>query len=200
MSMRATLDVRELPTIVFGQRSILWWATAGMMVIEGAVFALTLASYVYLRQRVDSWPVNAAPPLLRWGTLNTVILLVSLAPNHWTKKAAERLDLRGVRIGMAICLLFAVAFIAVRVLEFANLRVSWDTNAYGSVTWTLLGLHTTHLVTDFLDSTVLAALMWYGPDRQERFMDVSENAVYWYFVVLAWLPVYFAIYFGPRIW
>jgi heme/copper-type cytochrome/quinol oxidase subunit 3 len=32
------------------------------------------------------------------------------------------------------------------------LNVSWDANAYGSVVWLLLGLHTTHLITDTIDT------------------------------------------------
>lgn len=75
----------------------------------------------------------------------------------------------------------------------------WDTNAYGSVTWTLLGFHTVHILTDFLDSAVLAVLMFTGPLQEKRFVDVSENAMYWYFVVASWLPIYALIYFAPRV-
>ena len=75
----------------------------------------------------------------------------------------------------------------------------WDRDAYGSIVWLLLGLHTTHIVTDFLDSAVLTVLMFIGPIEEKRFVDVEENAVYWYFVVLAWLPIYGVIYWAPRL-
>jgi cytochrome c oxidase subunit I+III len=61
-----------------------------------------------------------------------------------------------------------------------------------------LGLHTTHVLTDFLDSSVLAAVMFCGTVDANRFVDVSENAVYWNFVVLSWLPIYAVIYLAPR--
>ena len=125
-------------------------------------------------------------------------LLASVLPNYYAKRAAERYDLRAVRIGMVVCLIFGVAFTAVRALEFTTLNVSWDTNAYGSVVYLLLGLHTTHLVTDVMDTAVLAALMFTGPLEKSRFVDVSENAVYWNFVVAAWLPIYAVIYGMPR--
>ena len=86
-----------------------------------------------------------------------------------------------------------------RVYEFAHLNVMWDHDAYGSIVWLLLGLHTTHIVTDFLDSGVLTVLMFVGPIEEHRFVDVEENAVYWYFVVLAWLPIYGVIYWAPRL-
>ena len=63
----------------------------------------------------------------------------------------------------------------------------------------MLGLHTTHIVTDFLDSSVLTVLMFTGPVEEHRFVDVEENAVYWYFVVLSWLPIYGVIYWAPRL-
>ena len=41
--------------------------------------------------------------------------------------------------------------------------------------------------------------MFVGPIEEKRFVDVEENAVYWYFVVLAWLPIYGVIYWAPRL-
>jgi len=122
-----------------------------------------------------------------------------LVPNELAKRAAVRVDLRRVRLWLLVCLAFGVAFNAIRALEFAHLNVWWDRDSYGSVAWLLLGLHTTHIVTDVLDSAVLAAVMIAGPVEEHRFVDVEENAVYWYFVVLAWLPIYGVIYWAPRL-
>jgi len=99
-----------------------------------------------------------------------------------------------------VCLLFALAFNIVRFFEFGALNVRWDQNAYGSIVWLLIGYHTTHIVTDFLDSLVLGAMVFSNTDMTERrFVDVSENALYWYFVVFTWIPIYAVVYFGPRI-
>jgi cytochrome c oxidase subunit 3 len=64
----------------------------------------------------------------------------------------------------------------------------------------LLGLHTLHIGTDVVDTIVLTALMFtrYG-DMGRRFSDVNDNAFYWDFVVLSWLPIYFLIYWFPRL-
>jgi len=192
------LDVSGLAPGAFGHRSILWWGTAGIALIEGTAFALAIGAYFYLRLRNDTWPPNVPPPDLTWGTLNTLILLASAVPNELAKKAGERLDLRGVRLWLVVCLVFGVGFNVVRALEFTTLNCLWTTNAYGSIVWFLLGLHTTHIVTDVLDTGVLALLMFTGPIEEKRFVDVSENAVYWYFVVLAWLPIYVVLYWAPR--
>jgi heme/copper-type cytochrome/quinol oxidase subunit 3 len=200
MSQPRTLDVGGLAPGAFGTRSLMWWGTMGIVLIEGTAFALAIGAYFFLRTRMPAWPPDGvAPPDLRWGAINTLVLFASLIPNELAKRAGERIDLRGVRIWMVVCLLFGAAFNAVRVFEFTHLNVWWDRDAYGSIVWMLLGLHTTHILTDFLDTFVLTALMFIGPIEEKRFVDVAENAVYWYFVVLAWLPIYGVIYWAPRL-
>ncbi|GAA4330420.1 cytochrome c oxidase subunit 3 [Pigmentiphaga soli] len=193
------IDVSALPNYAFGHRSLLWWGTFGLIAIEGTVFALTVVAYFYLRSRAPQWPLNGVPPALLWGTVNTLVMLVSLVPNQWAKRAAEAHRLREVRIALVICMAFSFAFLGVRVLEFQSLNVRWDTDAYGSIVWLLLGLHTVHLLTDTYDSGVLTVLMFTGPLEGRRMADVNENAVYWYFVVLSWLAIYAVIYVAPRV-
>jgi cytochrome c oxidase subunit 3 len=193
------LDVSALPSFGFSHRSLVWWATLGLIAVESTVFALTIASYFFLRSHSDVWPMNGPPPSMFWGTLNTVVMLLSAVPNHFTKRAAEKLDMERSRMWLLVCTLFAVAFLVLRIFEFRSLNTGWDQNAYGSVTWTLLGLHTTHLVTDLWDTVVLLLLLFKTPFLCKSMVDVSENAFYWYFVVLSWLPIYFVIYWAPRL-
>ncbi len=200
MTERRTIDVAGLAPGAFGSRSLMWWGTLGLVLIEGTVFGLAIASYFYFRTRMPRFPPDGVrPPDLLWGTVNTLILFASLLPNELTKRAGERVNLRAVQVWLVVCILFGVAFNAVRILEFRHLNVWWDHDAYGSIVWLLLGLHTTHIVTDLLDTIVLTVLMFVGPIEERRFVDVEENAVYWYFVVFAWLPIYGVIYWAPRL-
>ena len=199
MKTTPVLDVSHLPGYAFGHRSLMWWGVLGIIVIEGTVFAMLVVTYFYLRGQVHDWPPHLPPPDLWAGTLNTFILLVSVLPNYWVQKVAEREDLRKVQIGLVLCNVFAIAFIVVRVYEFGTLHCRWDTNAYGSIVWTLLGFHTTHLVTDAIDTVVLTVLMFTGPIAGRRFVDVEENSFYWYFVVGVWLPLYAVVYWAPRV-
>jgi cytochrome c oxidase subunit 3 len=193
------LDVKGLPTFGFGHRSPMWWGTMGLVAIESTVFALAIMSYFYLRSHAAAWPISGLPPDLLWGSVNTSVMVGSMVPNHFAKRAAERLDLPKVRLWMTVCMLVSVAFLTVRVFEFQTLNTHWDSDAYGSIVWMLLGLHTTHLITDAYDSLVLTVLMFTGPLEGKRFVDVSENAGYWYFVVLSWIPIYAVIYWGARL-
>ena len=192
------LDVSGLSTVVFSHRSMMWWGTLGLMAIEGTVFALAIMAYFYLRSHQATWPITSLPPDLLWGTLNLVVMLVSFIPAHLAKRAAERLELHGVRIWLVVSVVFGLLFCALRAMEFATLNTRWDSNAYGSVVWLLLGLHTTHIVTDLIDTIVLMVLFFTGPLDGKRYVDVSENSFYWYFVVATWIPIYLVIYWGAR--
>ncbi|ANN71132.1 cytochrome c oxidase subunit 3 [Bordetella bronchialis] len=192
------IDVSGLPTYGFGHRSLMWWGTMGLMLIEGTVFAIGVMSYFYLRGLAPQWPIAADPPALAWGTANTVLLLASLWPNHLAKRAAERQQRARAALWVVVCVVLAAVFLALRALEFTALNVSWNENAYGALVWFLLGLHTTHLITDTVDTAVLAALLFTQRFDGRRYVDVSENAMYWYFVVFSWVPIYAVIYLAPR--
>jgi heme/copper-type cytochrome/quinol oxidase subunit 3 len=192
------LDVREMPSFGFSHRSVMWWGTAGLMAIESTVFALAVVIYFYLRTHSDVWPMRSPPPELLWGTLNTIVMVVSAWPNQLAKNAATRLDKSGVQLWLTICTAFGWLILLLRGLELTALNVRWDADAYGSVVWLIMLLHTTHLVTDTWDTTVLNVLFFKGPLEGKRYVDVNENAVYWDFVVLSWLPLYAVIYFGAR--
>ncbi|HEV2862349.1 MAG TPA: cytochrome c oxidase subunit 3 [Pyrinomonadaceae bacterium] len=199
MRARATIDVSGLPTFAFGHRPLTWWCTMSLFLIEGSMFVVLCAVYFFLRTPVASWPPGLRPPDLFWGTVNLAVVLVSCVPNQFAKKASEKLDLRGVRIWLAVMVGFALVVTALRFVEFRYLNCSWDQNAYGSIVWVTMGFHLTHLVTDLLDTVVLLALMLFGPVEGKRFADVSENALYWYFVVAMWVPLYFVIYWAARL-
>jgi cytochrome c oxidase subunit III len=193
-----SVDVTELPENAFGHHGLVWWGTTGFMVIEGSMFVMALIVYFYLRLRVDEWPPSLEPPLLFYGTLNLLVLLASGVPNHLAKVAAEQFALARIQFWLTICVLFGVALVVIRAFEFTALNCRWDDNAYGSIVWSLMVLHTIHLVTDVVDTGVLAALMFTGPVTKSRFVDVSENGLYWYFILLWWVPIYLTVYFAPR--
>jgi cytochrome c oxidase subunit 3 len=200
MRQRQTADLSELPTFAHGPRSPTWWGTLGFMALEGTAFALAAGAYLYLYLLSPEWPLSAPLPNHWPGTIVTLLLLVSLVPNHILNRHAKGHALGPVRIGMIVMSLLGIAPLIVRWFEFPALNIYWDANAYGSMTWVLLGLHTTHLVTDVGDTLVLAALMFTRHGHSgRRFADVSDNCFYWDFVVLTWIPIYLLIYWLPRL-
>jgi heme/copper-type cytochrome/quinol oxidase subunit 3 len=196
-----TDDVSELPTHAFSYRSLTWWGIIGFMLVEGMFFVLTIGAYFFLMSHEQSWaPQPWDPPSLLWGTLFTVLILLSEIPNTMIKKAAEAYDTDAIRALMPWMIVIGIVLMIVRLLEFNALNIQWWENAYGSIIWALLLLHTAHILTDWLDTVVLCALM-YTPVSFEprRWGDVDENSMYWRYVWLLWIPIYLMIYWVPRL-
>jgi cytochrome c oxidase subunit III len=195
---RRALDVAALPDHAFGHQGLIWWGTVGFMVIEGSMFVIVFIVYFYLRLKVDVWPPSLPDPDWPIATFNLLLVAISVIPAYLAKAAAERYDLRKVRLWLVALTAIGMATLVVRAFEFPALNCRWDDNAYGSIVWVLISLHTIHVATDVVDGAVLTALMFAGPIENKRYVDVSENSLYWYFIVLWWIPVYATIYLAPR--
>ena len=178
MKERVVADISRLPLHGMGAASMTWWGTLAFMLIEGTGFALAIAVYLYLMSVAATWPIDAPRPDLLPGTIVTLLLLVSLVPNYLVARWAEQQDLLKVKVGLVVMSMLGIAPLIGRIFEFKALNVSWDSNAYGSIVWTLLGLHATHIITDLVDTLVLAALMFtrHG-NNLRRFGDVQDNAM-----------------------
>ena len=196
-----TGDVADLPTHKFGPSSLTWWGIIGFMVIEGGFFMLTFAAYFFLMGHEQGWPPEGrqAPDLLA-GTLFTIIMLLSEIPNTMVKKAARAGDVPAIRLLPPVMVAIGAVLLVIRGFEFNSLNCRWTDDAYSSIIWALLVLHASHLITDWGDTVVLAALM-YTPMSHEgrRWVDVDENSLYWRYVWLLWIPIYLMIYWVPRL-
>ena len=200
MKQTIVLDLSKLPPHGLGTASLTWWGTLAFMLIEGTGFALSIVVYLYLMSLAPQWPLHAPASDLLPGTVLTLLLIASLFPNILVARWAKAQDLRKVRIGLIVMSLLGIAPLIVRVFEFPAMHLNWDQNAYGSIVWVMLGLHTTHILTDLIDTLVLTALMFsrHG-DNPRRYGDISDNAMYWNFVVATWLPMYICLYWVPRL-
>lgn len=194
----AVQDLSALPTAGFSSHGLWYWAGLAFMLMEGSAFSLACAAYVYLMNSAGQWPLEGRAPALTWGTVQTVLLLGSLIPTWFLSKASLRRDLKATQSwGVLVAGLNALALV-IRGVEFFHLNTRWDQDAYGSITWTLIILHTLHLITDFVDTFFLTVFLFTHPVPTERFSDVEDDAIYWAYVVFTWLPLYLLIYLAPR--
>lgn len=204
---QAKLDVSGLPNSAFGSRAPLWWANTLLLLIETTMFAILAATYFYLRQNFHEWPPvqsNTFPPIYHplsdlWAsTAVLVVLAAGCLPMLLAHFAARRLDGMSVRIGLLLAILLGIASIVLRFYEFGTLKFRWDDNAYGSVLWTILGMHLLHLFTVVLELCVLASYTLTHPLDEKHALDVTLSAIYWYWVAVMWAVFYLIVYWSPR--
>lgn len=198
MSGRIVGDLSHLPTAGFRQHGLWFWAGLGFMLIEGVGFVLAGAAYLMLMSEADQWPLLTIAPDLFWGTAVTAAFIASLVPNAIVSRAARERDLAATRRWALVMTLIGAAILAMRAVELGHLNARWDQDAYGSVVWALILLHTVHLVTDLLDTLFLSVFLFTHSVDNERFSDTDDNAGYWTFIALTWLPYYLLIYWAPR--
>jgi heme/copper-type cytochrome/quinol oxidase subunit 3 len=196
MNEPATLDVSGLPSYAFGRRDPRWGAVMLLIAIEGSVFGLMLFCYFYLRTRIEVWPnTSPGPREQAYGALILSTLALSALATHLVNLAAYRPDLRRAKLWLGITTLLSAVALVLRAFELSRLPFRWDSNPFGSVFWGTLALHTMHLTAGTIENALFLALLHWGPIEKKHLVDLEVNGVYWYFVVLSWLPLYAVLYF-----
>jgi cytochrome c oxidase subunit I+III len=133
------------------------------------------------------------------STLNAAILTISVLPMFYVAKLALRRDkVRIIGVWLLVCVVFGIAAAVLRILEFKGVHTRWDTNAYGSIVWSILAVHFAHIIAATLETLVIAILMFVGPVEEKHFTDITVNAVYWYFVAISWVVLYAIVFIAPR--
>lgn len=195
---RPVLDVSTLPSVAFGRSNTTWLANVFYMMIEGTMFALLFASYFYLRTRTSNWPPSQLPPYLGYGIANGIVFLLSLIPARYAQRMALTGNRTRIRFALAGLAAFAIVNMILRGFELANLNCRWYENAYGSIVWSLIGLHTGHLITEFLETATILGVSFTPKMEGTRLADVAINSDYWYFVVITVVLMDFIIYGTTR--
>jgi len=160
------------------------WGVALLVATEAALFGTVLASYYYLRFDAARWPpAGIEPPDVALPLALTGALVLTSVPVLLATVAARR-----ARVGSAwglllLALLAQAGYLAVQILLFKrDLGVfSPRDTAYGSIYFTLLGLHHLHVVVGLLlELGLLVKLL--GGLTNYRVIGVRAVAIYWYFV------------------
>jgi heme/copper-type cytochrome/quinol oxidase subunit 3 len=192
-------DVSGLPDHRMGAGSVVWWGTFGFMLLEGSGFLLAAGAYLYMVGQTPRWPPPGdSPPGLLAGAVFTAALVASQVPNLWLEARAKRQSAAATRWGALAMTLIGVALSGLRAWELFNLNVRWSHDAYGSLVWLLMVLHTTHILTDLGDTAVITLWLFTHEPGGSQYADVVDNCGYWTFVVATWLPLYLLVYWGPR--
>jgi cytochrome c oxidase subunit 3 len=203
---RSTIDVSELPSSALDHRSPIWIGNALLLTIETTMFAILVASYMYLRANFSDWPppqinygeTNLHPsPDALWGTLNLLVILGAAFFMLLADRASLRFDKAKVLLWSGITVLLGFLAIVLRFREFHGTQFRWDDNAYASVVWAILVMHLLHLLVGVAeDGLMYFYISKYGFDDNHA-SDVRVTAVYWYWIGAIWVPLYALVYFGP---
>ncbi len=200
MSAIPVFDAAALPRVRIDHRALIWWGILGMIAIEGTLFLLAFATYFYLGAHSQAWPPLPWPrPPLLIPTVNAAVLLLSCVPNAFMDRAAEKNQRRRLVAAMVAELVLALAAIVLRGEELATLPYRWNSNAYSSCVWSILVLHSSHLVASTFETVVLLVLVVRGGLLKRHLLDIRVDGLYWYFVVAAGVASWLVCDVAPRL-
>jgi len=165
---------------------------------ESMVFMGLVSAYFVLRSSSFAWPPPEMPRLpLAVTTVNTVMLSFS-AFTMWRAVAGVRAGseprLRSALVATAV---LGVGFLAVQGSEWVRLihqGLTLSSGSYGSIFYTLIGLHAAHVVGAVIWLVVVLAIAYRQGFSREQHQGVRLCAMYWYLVCGLWVILFGTVY------
>jgi heme/copper-type cytochrome/quinol oxidase subunit 3 len=104
----------------------------------------------------------------------------------------------GLRIGLALSFIMAAVFLALQVHEYQVETFHIKTDSYGSLFYTITGIHGLHVLTALAMNLVLQIRAWLGHFNSRRRLAVTNVGLYWHFVDVVWIFIFISLYLSPR--
>lgn len=178
-----------------------WWGMVLFIATEAATFATAIASYFYLRfAKAAPWPPPPERvPDLVLPSIATAVLVVSCLPMLLAVRAGRRASTGGTGLGVLTTILGGVAFLVLQVLDWGAEwpRSTLSKDAYGSLFYSVTGLHTAHVVVGVGMLVFLLAGAAAGRVRSGHWEPVAIVSLYWYFMAVLAVAVYVTVYISP---
>src|SRR3954447_7884902 len=161
-----------------------WWGMLLLIATEFTLFASLIASYFYLRFQVSSWPpAGIDPPSVTLPSVFTGILVASCIPVFGAVRMA-RAGRRPAAWGLlAVAFALQASYLGLQLWLFVDDLNSFSPTetAYGSIYFTLLGIHHVHVAVGLLLDLWLLGALAFGLTNY-RLLALRVIAMYWYFV------------------
>ncbi len=184
-SMKAT-DAGLAARVERSRRSVPsgWWGMALLIATEFTLFGSLIASYFYLRFQVSTWPPTGIdPPSVTLPTVFTGMLVAACVPVYGAVQMA-RAGRRPAAWGLlAVAFAVQAAYLGLQLWLFVDDMGTFSPTgtAYGSIYFTLLGIHHVHVAVGLLLDLWLLGVLAFGLTNY-RLLALRVIAMYWYFV------------------
>ncbi|MDQ6728373.1 MAG: heme-copper oxidase subunit III [Actinomycetota bacterium] len=177
-----------------------WWGMAVVIMTEAMIFAILLASYLFLRAASKEWPLGGIEvPKLALSLPFSFVLWGSSLPIFWAEASIRNGHVGRLKAGLAISFVMGLSFFAFTLYDFNDLHFGWRTNAYGSIYYTIVGLHAFHVFLGLGINMMVQLKAWSGRYDHGRYASAEVFFLYWHFVDVVWLAVFPILFLSPHI-
>jgi cytochrome c oxidase subunit III len=168
------------------------------IVSEVMLFGAFFASYFFLRVVVDpsAWPPEPFELPVAVAGMNTVILVSSSFTIHYALESIRHGNRGGMKLGLVATWILGATFLFIQMNEYAHIGFSARDFGFGSIFYSLTGLHGAHVFVGLAlltFATIRAFRGHYGPAAKDH-LGVEVPGIYWHFVDVMWIIVYVSVY------
>jgi cytochrome c oxidase subunit 3 len=168
------------------------------IVSEVMLFGSFFASYFFLRVVVNpaAWPPHPFELPVAVAGMNTAILISSSFTIHYALEGIRKGNKTAMKLGLVLTWILGLTFLFVQINEYVHLGFSTRTEAFGTIFYSLTGLHGAHVFIGLClltAATVRAFRGHFGKDP-EKHLGVEIPGIYWHFVDIMWIVVFFTVY------
>lgn len=154
---------------------------------EAFLFGSLFWAYYYLRAMTPNWPVHY--PSAALPAINTVFLLASSGTIWLGTRAIRKGNERGLSAALMVTAILGATFLGITFWEWAHESFRPWTDAYGSIFFTLTGVHALHVFGGVVLMLALFIRTVRGRVSADNSVAVDVGSLYWHFVDIIWLLV-----------
>ena len=185
--------------------AVLSQGVLGMVIFIGSeimLFASFFTAYFLIRFGVfgNDWPPYSSPgerfelPVVITG-INTFILVMSSFTVWWAEHQMKKGDRKGLVRGLTVTIMMGATFLIIQFNEYVHLGFTPDSQAFGSVFYSLTGLHGAHVLVGLTILTLLLIRAKRGDFSVEKgYAPLAAGSIYWHFVDVVWIILYLLVY------
>jgi cytochrome c oxidase subunit III len=159
------------------------------LAVVGSLFALLLSAY-FMRMQLADWRPVPKPTIL-W--INTGVLVLSSAALLWAQDAAARRDAAGVRTGLLVAGVAALAFLVGQLIawqQLADAGYFLASNPANAFFYLITAVHGLHLLGGLVAFGGTALKARGDIDLDQLRLTLELCAMYWHFLLLLWLVLF----------
>jgi len=167
---------------------------------EAALFLMLFFTYFYLAPGDWRW-LTEEPPKLPLASTMLAVLVTSSVVLHWAEKKERAGEPRRARAGIGATVVLGLVFVAIQIFEYRDHLKTlkpW-TDAYGSIFYTLTGIHGLHVVTGLAMLVYVLCLPVLRPADRAPFSPLHNAGLYWHFVDAVWVLIVALVYVLPNL-
>lgn len=189
MNNEATLERVRADKTIFG-----FWV---YVMTDCVLFATLFATYAVLRNNVADGPSGRDIFNMPYVLTETLLLLTSSFTCGLMMLAARHGKLRQVGLWLVVTFALGLSFVTMEITEFVHLvndGHSWQSSAFLSSFFTLVGTHGLHISIGLLWILVMGAFLLRRGLTAHTLRRLEMFSIFWHFLDVVWVFIFTIVF------